>query len=313
MAMEKIYRYFDRTADNLCRYAHLVKNPGLMNGKMGIALFLYRCGRLIDKPACELIAGELVDEALERLSLDDPIDFDSGLCGIGYGVDYLIKNHYVEAESTEILEELNAHIASVTKKEDIGNKQLLSAAKYWLKRGNRELFDENITRFTQSLTKAVEIAKTQQTNIEAYIIRNILTLLLFYAGIDREPGKDVRNLYEYMTKSDFMAGKLRVRWSDRYVLNKIHNLFGNNADESAGSSAQEDEIRLADLLRFRDYNMQCGFKIPIETHSKIQQLLNDEDLLEEWITLALPATMHINGYMAGFGWILLDSLDAQNV
>lgn len=64
---------------------------GLTNGKMGIAIALFRYARLSGEVVCEEIAGELLDEVCERLDYSMPVSFGDGLCGIGWGIEYLIR------------------------------------------------------------------------------------------------------------------------------------------------------------------------------------------------------------------------------
>ena len=46
---------------------------GLTNGKMGIAIALFRYARLSGEAVCEEIAGELLDEVCERLDYSMPL------------------------------------------------------------------------------------------------------------------------------------------------------------------------------------------------------------------------------------------------
>lgn len=39
-----------------------------------------------------------------------PVDFCSGLSGVGWGVEYLIQNKFVDADSDELLEDIDAKI-----------------------------------------------------------------------------------------------------------------------------------------------------------------------------------------------------------
>ena len=80
---------------------------GLTNGKMGIAIALFRYGRLSGELAYEEVASELLDDVCQNLNYSMPISFNDGLCGIGWGIEYLIQHGYVDADSDEILRDID--------------------------------------------------------------------------------------------------------------------------------------------------------------------------------------------------------------
>ncbi|GAA4430771.1 hypothetical protein GCM10023091_00460 [Ravibacter arvi] len=91
--------------------AHSIDNIGLLHGKMGVAIQFYHLTRKTTNPAFEIVAGELVDDVVSHLSSNTSIDFESGLAGIGWGIEYLLHNCFLEAEnSDEILEEMDEQI-----------------------------------------------------------------------------------------------------------------------------------------------------------------------------------------------------------
>ncbi len=58
----------------------------------------------------EDVALELLDEVEEKLQKGLPVTFESGLSGIGWAVNYLIANTFVEGDSLEICEEIDSKI-----------------------------------------------------------------------------------------------------------------------------------------------------------------------------------------------------------
>ena len=80
---------------------------GLINGKMGIAIALFRYARLSGELTCEDVGCELLDEIYEHLDSSIPISFGSGLWGIGWGIEYLIQNSYMEGDADEVLKDID--------------------------------------------------------------------------------------------------------------------------------------------------------------------------------------------------------------
>jgi hypothetical protein len=85
-------------------------NLGLLSGKMGICIFFYRYARLTDKKLYTAFAGELVDEIYAEINTKSPLDFKDGLAGICWGMEYLIRNGFVDADADEILENIDISI-----------------------------------------------------------------------------------------------------------------------------------------------------------------------------------------------------------
>lgn len=83
---------------------------GLYNGKMGRILFFYYAARHMNLGLCEEFADELLDEVYEDIHKMTPIHFSDGLCGIGWGVEYLVKQSFVEGIPDEVLTDIDLKI-----------------------------------------------------------------------------------------------------------------------------------------------------------------------------------------------------------
>ncbi|MGI6311817.1 MAG: lanthionine synthetase LanC family protein [Bacteroidales bacterium] len=96
-----------RIANVLMLNAGFFDNPGLLNGKMGIAIFFYHYSRYSKNKLYEDYAGELLDEIYEEINTSTPVNFENGLTGIGWGIEYLVKNGFVQADTDEALAEID--------------------------------------------------------------------------------------------------------------------------------------------------------------------------------------------------------------
>jgi len=90
--------------------ASFINNIGLLNGKMGISILFYHLSRKFENKIYEEYAGELIDEIYEEITADTPVDFENGLAGIGWGIEYLVQNSFIEADTNEVLEEFDKKI-----------------------------------------------------------------------------------------------------------------------------------------------------------------------------------------------------------
>jgi hypothetical protein len=74
---------------------------------MGIAIFFYQYARYTGNKVYEDYAGELIDEIYEEINNNTPVGFANGLMGIGWGIEYLVRNGYLEADTDEALAEID--------------------------------------------------------------------------------------------------------------------------------------------------------------------------------------------------------------
>ena len=100
----------ERIARHLMMHASFLPNIGLYHGKMGIVLFFAHYARNTGNTLYEDFAGELLDEVYEEIHSALPVDFESGLCGIGWGIEYLLQNGFMEGDADEALAELDANM-----------------------------------------------------------------------------------------------------------------------------------------------------------------------------------------------------------
>ena len=83
---------------------------GLFYGKMGIIIFFSHYFKTKNNPLFEDTASELMDELLNEIHENLPVGFASGSAGIGWGIEYLIQNGFMEGDSLDICEEVDIRI-----------------------------------------------------------------------------------------------------------------------------------------------------------------------------------------------------------
>lgn len=88
-------------------------DPGLMHGKMGICIFLYNFSQKTENKNYEDFAGELLDDVFKEINSQTSFDFENGLAGIGWGIEYLVKNGFVEGDTDEVLAEIDQKLLEI--------------------------------------------------------------------------------------------------------------------------------------------------------------------------------------------------------
>ena len=86
------------------------KEIGLWEGKAGMSLFFFLLSRHTGNRWYEEFAGELLDDVCSNLSQHCPATFADGLCGIGWAVEFLKKEGFIEGDTDEILEEVDRQV-----------------------------------------------------------------------------------------------------------------------------------------------------------------------------------------------------------
>jgi hypothetical protein len=152
--------------------ASFIDNPGLMHGKMGISIYFYHLARQTQNKIYEDYAGELIDEIYEEITLNTPAGFENGLAGIGWGIEYLVQNGFIEADTDEVLEEFDNRIFKDliynTPKEIGLLNGLIGLGAYFLKRlQNPASNDEKISALTnkQALVHLIDELDRKTQNI----------------------------------------------------------------------------------------------------------------------------------------------------
>lgn len=67
-------------------------------------------GRTVKNSLYEDFGGEILEEILEMVSERLPIYFSNGLCGIAWGIAYLLHEGFVEGDSADVLKDIDDKI-----------------------------------------------------------------------------------------------------------------------------------------------------------------------------------------------------------
>jgi len=145
---QKVDSRLQRIANVLLLNTSLTNNIGLLDGKMGIAIFFYQYSRYTGNQLYEDFAGELIDQIYNDINSDLPIDFAKGLMGIGWGFEYLVKEKFIDADTDEVLTEIDRLVFRSTLKTPLlinNQDELFGFGLYYLARlQGRENDNDNL-------------------------------------------------------------------------------------------------------------------------------------------------------------------------
>lgn len=81
-----------------------------MHGKMGGVIFFANYAKYKNDPSFNELSDLLFEDVYENITDNAPVDFASGLCGIGWAVEYLIQNNFTEGDTDEVLKYIDGKI-----------------------------------------------------------------------------------------------------------------------------------------------------------------------------------------------------------
>lgn len=191
--MKQEFTREQRITNALILHSSSINDIGLLHGKMGIAIYFYHLSRSSGKSIFSEFADELIDQVTDSISNEPPFSFESGITGIGWAVEYLIQNGFIEADADEILEEFDKTVSQVLihKPKDIVTTlaighYLNSRLKYRVQdRENHRVLDLKYQTIIYIDELERQIYKTKPTAEVAYLLCELHKLNIFNYKIDK--------------------------------------------------------------------------------------------------------------------------------
>lgn len=97
----------NRIINHLIIHSFQSNDLGMFYGRMGLAITFYTLGSRLHEDLYSNYGNELLESILMNLDRTIPKDFANGLCGIGWGIEYLIHNGLIESASDNLLEDFD--------------------------------------------------------------------------------------------------------------------------------------------------------------------------------------------------------------
>lgn len=120
---------------------------GLYNGKTGLCICYFLLSDVFKGSLCLSKARMLLNELSDNIGNIEKLNFSEGLSGIGWGIEWMAQNKYIEANTDEILEEVDDELyKSVVYSRSIGislESGAIGKAMYFYKRLMAENFHQN--------------------------------------------------------------------------------------------------------------------------------------------------------------------------
>lgn len=104
-------------ANTLTLYAYHIENNGLLDGKSGVMLFLYRYAAHTDNDNYGNVAGNILD-GIMKITLRMAPGFENGLAGVGWTISRLLSEDIVSGKPSEVLARIDDSVFVRTESKD---------------------------------------------------------------------------------------------------------------------------------------------------------------------------------------------------
>lgn len=167
-----------------------IENLGLLNGKMGVAICFFHLAKESNNKVYTNYANQLIDEICEEINNTPTIDFINGLAGIGFGIEFLVQNSFIYADTDEVLAEID-DILELKSKNITSLKDIIGIGLYFLWR--------------------LKKTNTTNNNVKTIIVKQVLIQII------KELYKKIYNsnklILRYYTKSkNLLNNEFDITW-----------------------------------------------------------------------------------------------------
>ncbi len=145
-----------RIINHLIINSSFLDSLGLFYGKTGIVIFFYQLFRYSNNSLYEKFSGELLDEIIEEIHDQLPINFENGYLGIGWAIEYLLQQKFISGSTNEILHEIDNKIME---------RDILRISDFSLNTGLEGIYNYVLYRLKNNSSLNVPFDKTYLNNL----------------------------------------------------------------------------------------------------------------------------------------------------
>ncbi len=261
--------------------ANEITDLGLMNGKMGLSIFFSHLAQETNNEEYQNFAEELLEEICGAINLAS-FDFESGIPGIGWGLEYLLQNNLIKVDAEDVFKEFDVMVLEYLLL-DINLKtntldKLIGYGVYFLKRIQNKKYasnNEDVVKNKQNLICIIdELDKSTKNTFElvneplSWNLRWSLPILIWFLSelylldvFSVKVEKILKRITEEInTRTDYPklhCNRLFLKWSVSKLSQDCTNLITlkNTLDEVVNYIDRE-KIKIE--LPQNDFTFQMG-------------------------------------------------------
>jgi hypothetical protein len=312
----------DMLIRHIAKASAVVSETGLLNGRTGIAILLYHYAQYRNDPKLTNCANHLTMSSVEETDSRAGKGFESGLCGIAWGVDYLIKQRFVKADAS-IFEEIDAVLFQERMK-TLTLNDLDTETEKGLYLWNRlQSCEPDVSDFWQSrLSKLITCfrsiinLKSLNSPFRMFSCSSLIRFFHICETLRKQDmyGVEIEEMYEALPEIVRISFYEEKRISDRYMLSLLLAdipLF----EKWFPPIKVPDSLTLKDVINFFLTCLILGRSLPIPdaVYKTLLSIAQDPKRIRELICLMSPGNMSLRSYAGGLAWAMTNILTNQTV
>lgn len=107
------FKYTERIVHHLMLHSYFINDMSMWYGQMGIALAISYYSKYTDNKIYLDASSCLLNKIAENINSCRMLSFSSGLLGIGWGIEHLLQQGFIEGEGVEICESIDQSIMEI--------------------------------------------------------------------------------------------------------------------------------------------------------------------------------------------------------
>ena len=262
-------------ANTLCINVQNVTKYGLLQGRFGIAVFFYHYARYTGDKRYNNFPDELISYLLKKIGKDYPKNLDDGLIGIGWGLDYVVKEGFVEADDN-FFNEGDAEICKMDMSDFFKEMELpiplFSKGLYALQRKKTDMLKKSISEVN------LFIEKLSSSKIPLLYLNSIIYVLLAYINMG-EKTDEYKIILDNLYTNALRASHKKISYLNFLLLQKNISMMQDNYAKKwtellSDSLIENSEPNSLYDKQFVNFLFDRGMNFPVDIN-EIYSLMRD--------------------------------------
>lgn len=202
----------NKIVDRVLKEGREFDSPGLLDGQMGMAVFMFHYARWSGDEAGEDFGCELIESVQRKIYRYFPVDYVMGLAGIGTGISYLIRHRFLEADGNDILSDFDLRVFQELMLWQNDRIDLYSGVAGWMRYFCSRLKEyegcgDNILTMDNKhyLLHIIDYFYSIRKKVDAVIGEEVLSVLYDLYGLNLYPSKVEKLMCYYLGKAKLEA------------------------------------------------------------------------------------------------------------
>jgi hypothetical protein len=224
-------KLLQKIANTLYLTSQCVTSFGLLNGRMGIIIFLYQYSRYSKDLQYSDLADSMLDSIIEKVNEKTALSFSEGLSGIAWGINYLIHEKFVDADD-DILDEADELIRKKGKdnlSDDLNSEiPLFSKGLYFASRNLKEDMLESLQELESFILSnpIISLPSLYLKSVDYFLSQMLNFEIVQERCISLKKSIPSNNNYRYWDKLLYKSPDLKIPEMDEEFLSvQIDNII----------------------------------------------------------------------------------------